>query len=101
MPGQVDALAADLERAPVLERLLVRRPRRVVVAEQQPPRLLVPDARDVPVEERRGARVVGVVVGVDEVGDLVADAVGGCDLVDRALDVVPDRGRRVEQDDAV
>ena len=32
---------------------------------------------------------------------LVADAVGGGDLVDRALDVVADGGRRVEQDDAV
>src|SRR6476469_1581225 len=33
--------------------------------------------------------------------DLVADAVGGCDLVDGALDVVADRRRRVEQHDAV
>jgi hypothetical protein len=43
VPGQVDPLAADLQRPVVLERLVVRRPGRVVVAEQQPPRLLVPD----------------------------------------------------------
>ena len=101
VPGQVDALAADLEGAAVLERLLVRRPGRVVVAQQQPPRLLVPDAGDVLVEQRGRAGVVGVVVRVDEVGDLVADAVGGGDLVDGALDVVADRRRRVEQHDAV
>jgi hypothetical protein len=34
--------------------------------------------------------VVGVVVGVDEVVDLVADPVRRRDLVDRALDVVTD-----------
>jgi hypothetical protein len=32
VPGQIDALAADLERAAILERLLVRRPGRIVVA---------------------------------------------------------------------
>jgi hypothetical protein len=46
VPGQVDALAADLERAPILEGLLVRRSRRIIVAQQQPPRLLVSDSRD-------------------------------------------------------
>ena len=101
MPGQLDALAADLEGAAVLEGLLGRGPRRVVVAQQEPPRLLVPDARDVLVEQRGRAGVVGVVVRVDEVGDLVAHAVGGGDLVDGPLDVVADGGRRVEQDDAV
>ena len=101
VPGQLDALASDLERAPVLERLLRRGPRGVVVAQQQLAGLLVPDARDASVEQRGCAGVVGVVVGVDEVRDPVADAVGGGDLVDRALDVVTDRGRRVEQDDAV
>ena len=85
----------------VLEGLLVRRPGRVVVAQQQVPRLLVADARDVLVEQRGRADVVGVVVRVDEVLDLVADAVRGGDLVDRALDVVADRRRRVEHDDAV
>src|SRR6478736_1073840 len=49
----------------------------------------------------RRADVVGVVVRVDEVLDLVADAVRGGDLVDRALDVVPERRRRIEHDDAV
>src|SRR4029450_1513928 len=52
-------------------------------------------------EQRRRADVVRVVVGIDEVVDLVADAVCGCDLVDGPLDVVPDRGRHVEQHDAV
>ena len=65
------------------------------------PRFLVPDAGHVLVEQRRRADVVGVVVRVDEVLDLVADAVRGGDLVDRALDVVPERRRRVEHDDAV
>ena len=88
-------------RAAVLEGLLGRRPGRVVVAQQQRARLLVPDANDVPVEQRGGAGVVGVVVRVDEVGDLVAHAVGGGDLVDGALDVVADGRRRVEQHDAV
>ena len=77
------------------------RPRRVVVAQQQPPGLLVSDAGDVLVEEGRRAGVVGVVVRVDEVRDLVADAVGRGDLVDGPLDVVADGRRRVEQDDAV
>ena len=101
VPGQVDPLAADLERAAVLERLLVRRPGRIVVAQQEAPGLLVPDAGDVLVEQGRCAGVVGVVVRVDEVGDLVADAVCRRDLVDGPLDVVADRRGRVEQDDAV
>ena len=89
------------QRAAILEGLLRCGPRRVVVAQQQVARLLVADAGDAVVEQRGGAGVVGVVVGVDEVGHLVADAVGGGDLVDGPLDVVTDRGRRVEQDDAV
>ena len=88
-------------RAAVLEGLLGRGPGRVVVAQQELARLLVPDAGDVLVEQRGRAGVVGVVVGVDEVGDLVADAVGGGDLVHGALQVVADGRRRVEQDDAV
>src|SRR2546429_7179801 len=55
-----------------------------------PSRLLVADARHVLVEERGCTDVVGVVVRVDEVVDLVADAVRRRDLVDRALDVVAD-----------
>ena len=101
VPGEVDPLAADLEGSTVLERLFVRRPGRVVVAQQEAPGLLVPDAGDVLVEQRRRAGVVGVVVRVDEVSDLVADAVCRRDLVDGPLDVVADRGRRVEQHDAV
>ena len=61
----------------------------------------MPDAHHVPVEQRGRAGVVRVVVRVDEVLDLVADAVRRCDLVDRALDVVADRRRRVENHDAV
>jgi hypothetical protein len=101
VPREVDALPADLERAAIPERLLVRRPGGVVVPEQQPSRFLVPDPRDALVEERGGSDVVGVMVRVDEVVDLVADAVGGGDLVDRPLDVVADGGRCVEHDDAV
>jgi hypothetical protein len=101
VPGQVDALAADLEGATVAEGLFVRRPRRVVVAQQEAPGLLVSDARDVLVEQRRRAGVVGVVVRMDEVDHLVADAVCRCDLVDGSLDVVADGRGRVEQDDAV
>jgi hypothetical protein len=59
------------------------------------------DADDVGVEQRGCAGVVGVVVGVDQVGDGVADAVGGGDLVDGPLQVVADGRGRVEQDDAV
>src|SRR3954466_3954134 len=84
VPGQVDALAADLQAAPFPERLLRRGPRRVVVAHQEAARLLVADAHDILVEQERGAGVVGVVVGVDEVGDLVAQAVRCRDLGARA-----------------
>src|ERR1700738_2005424 len=101
VPGQVDPLAPDLERAAILEGLLVRGPSRVVVTEQQTPCLLVTDAGDVLVEQRRCPYMVGVVMGVDKVVDLVGDAVCGGDLVDGAPDVVPDRRRRVEQDDTV
>ncbi len=101
VPGEVDAFAADLERPVVLERLLVGRPRGIVIAQQQPSRLLVADARHLRVEQGRRADVVGVVVRVDEVVDLIADAVGRRDLVDRALDVVADRGRCIEKHDAV
>ena len=45
--------------------------------------------------------MVRVVVGVDQVGHLVAHAVGLRDLVDRSLEVVPDARRCVEEDDAV
>jgi hypothetical protein len=33
--GEVDALATDLQRAPITEGLLVRRPGRIVVPQQQ------------------------------------------------------------------
>jgi hypothetical protein len=56
------ALAADLEGAAVLEGLLRRGPGRVVVAQQELARLLMPDACDASVEQRRRAGVVGVVV---------------------------------------
>jgi hypothetical protein len=43
----------------------------------------------------------GVVVRIDQVGDVVTHAVGGGDLVHGALDVVTDGGGRVEQHDAI
>src|SRR5580700_411732 len=59
------------------------------------------DARDVLVEEERRAGVVGMVMRVDEVRHLVADAVRRGDLVDSPLYVVADGRGRVDKDDAV
>src|SRR5439155_22647541 len=101
VPGELDALAPHLEGATVLEGLLRGGPGRVVVAEQEPPGLLVPDANDAGVEERGRASVIGVVVRVDEVGDLVAHPVRGRDLVYGSLRVVGDGGRRGERARAV
>ncbi len=61
----------------------------------------MPNPCHVFVEEGRRPCVVSVVVRVDEVVDLVADAVRGSDLVDRGLDVVSDRRRRVKHHHAV
>src|SRR5712672_1951166 len=96
LPGELDTTATDVERAVVLEDFLGRRPRLVVVAYEQLSRLLMPDARDVLAEQRRRATMIRVVVSVDEILHLVADAVGGGDLVDRALNVVANSRRRVE-----
>ena len=52
VPGQLDALAADLQRAAILEGLFGCGPRGVVVPQQELPGLLVPDARDAFVEQR-------------------------------------------------
>ena len=101
VPRELDPLAADLQGPAIAEGLLRCGSGRVVVAEQEPPGLLVPDPHDVLAEQRGRAGVVRVVVGVDEVRHLVAHAVGLCDLVDRSLEVVPDARRGVEQDDAV
>src|SRR6476646_5391352 len=101
VPRQLDALASDLESAAVMEGLFWRGPRGVVVPQQELPGLLVPDARDISAEQRRRADVVGVVVGVDEVRDLIADAVGVGDLVNFALVVVTNGARTIEKDDAV
>jgi hypothetical protein len=65
---------------------------------QEPACLFVIDVGDVLVEEELRC---GMVVRVDGVGDLAADAVGSGDLVDGPRDVMADRGRRVEQHDAV
>jgi hypothetical protein len=100
VPGQLDPLAAHLQRVRVGERHLRGRPGRVIVPEQEPPGVLVPDPDHVP-EEGGPSAVVGVVVGVDQVRHAVADAVGGGDLVDRALQVAPDGRRSVEQHHAV
>jgi hypothetical protein len=60
----------------------------------------VPDPDHIPEQGGPGA-VVGVMMRVDKVGDPVAHAVGGGDLVHRALQVVADRRGRVEQHHAV
>src|SRR6201999_4012142 len=99
--GQIDALATDAQRQTVLERGVRGRAGRVVVAQQQPAVLGVPDPFYVSAEQRRGSDVVGVVVRVDDVGDLVGHAVSGGDVIDGALQVVPDARRRVEQHDTV
>jgi len=70
-PGQLDALSAYLQRVAVAEGHVGRRPGRVVVPEQKPAGLLVPDPDDI-LEERGGSAVVGVVMGVDEVRHRVA-----------------------------
>jgi hypothetical protein len=51
VPGQLDALAPDLQGVTVGEGHLWERPGQVVVAHQQPAGLLVPDADHVPVEQ--------------------------------------------------
>ena len=61
----------------------------------------MPDAHDVPAEQRGRTGVVGVVVGVDKVRHRVAHPVGGGDLVDGPLQVVSDGRGRVEQHHAV
>ena len=96
VPGELDPLAADLQRPAIAEGFLRRRPGRVVVAQQKPPGLVVSDAHDVLAKERGRAGMVGVVVSVDQVRHLVADAVGVGDLVDRPLEVVADAWRSVE-----
>ena len=101
VPRELDPLSADLECPAIAEGLVRRRPGRVVVPEQEPPGLLVPDPHDVLAEERGRAGMVGVMVGVDQICHLVAHAVGLGDLVDRTLEVVPDARRGIEEDDAV
>jgi hypothetical protein len=57
----------------------------------------MPDANDVRAEQARRTGVVGVVMRVDEVRHLVADAVRSGDLVYGPLDVVADGWGGVEQ----
>ena len=99
-PGQFDPLAADLQRVVVAKGHLGHGPGRVIVADEKPASLLVPDPGHV-VEQRGGPAVVGMVVGVNQVRHGVADALGGRDLVDSPAQVVPDAGRCVEQHHAV
>src|ERR1700722_5483098 len=99
--GQLDALAAGLQGVGVGEGHVGQRPGRVAGADQEPAGFLVADPGDVPVEQRGGAAVVGVVVGVDQVGHGVGHAVGGGDLVHGPLQVTADARRRVEQHHAV
>ena len=101
MPGQFDALAADLQGVAVGEGHLGQRAGLVVVAGQQSPGLLVPDAGHVPAEQERRTAVVGMVMGVDEVRHRVGHALGGGDLVDGPPQVAADARGRVEQHHAV
>src|SRR6185437_15950159 len=101
VPGQLGALAPDLEGVVVGEGDLRGRAGRVVVPLQPTLGFLVPDADHVPAEQRGRAGVVGVVVGVDQVGHRVGHPVGGGDLVHGPLQVTADARRRVEQHDAV
>ncbi len=61
----------------------------------------MPDPDDVAVEQRGRGGVVGVVVGVDQVGHRAGHAVGGGDLLHRPPQVAADGRGRVEQHDAV
>jgi hypothetical protein len=61
----------------------------------------MPDADHVAVEQRGCPSVIGVVMRIDEIGHLVADPVRGGDLVHGPLDVVPESGWSVEEDDSV
>jgi hypothetical protein len=83
------------------EGLFRRRFCRVVVAEQQAARLLVPDANNVLAENRGRAGMVGVVVGVDEVGHLAAHAVGHGDFDHGSFEVVADARGCVKQHHAI
>jgi len=53
LPGQLDASAADVERAAILEDFLRSGPRGIVVPYQESSRFLMPDANDVLAEQRR------------------------------------------------
>ena len=72
----------------------------IVVPQQEPPRLRMPDPHDVAAEQRRTTRVIGVMMRMDQMGHLVADTVSSSDFVYSPLQVVADGWRRVEQHDA-
>jgi hypothetical protein len=101
VPGQLHALAADLQRVAVGERLLRCRLGRVAVPQQQPAAFLVPDADHIAPEDRGAAGVVGVMVRVDDVRHRAAHALGRGDLVHGPLQVVAEGRRRVEQNHAI
>jgi hypothetical protein len=101
VPRQLDAFTADLQGPVVGESLFRRGFGRVIVPQQQPPGLLVPDPDHVGAEQRGGTGVVRVVVGVNQVGHPVAHPLGGGDVVHGPLQVVADGRRRVEQHHAV
>src|SRR5439155_20167574 len=62
VPRQLDTFTTDLQVAVIGKRLVRGRPSGIVVPQQQPTRLRVPDAHDVVPEQRRGGRVVGVMM---------------------------------------
>ncbi len=101
VPRQLDTFAADLEGPLIGKGLFRRRLGLVVIPQQEPPALFVADAGHAGPENGGRTGVVGVVVRVDEVGDLVAHALGGGDFVHGPLQVVAEGRRGVEQHDAV
>jgi hypothetical protein len=90
---------AHLKGVAVLEGDVGERPGRVVFEGQDRLCLSLANAHHVVAEQRRGAEVVGVVVGVDDVGHLVGHVIAVRDRVNGALQVVPDGRGRVEQHD--
>jgi translation elongation factor EF-Ts len=61
----------------------------------------VADPNEVVTEEVGSAGVIGMVMGVNQMGDFVADAFAFGDFVHRTAEIVADRRRGIEEDDAL
>src|SRR5580700_10705510 len=59
------------------------------------------NSSDTSVKQRGCSGVIGVVVGVNEIGNLVADAVSDRNLIHGPLDVVSQSCGSVKQDDSI